>query len=306
MVGAVKAGTTSLHQYMGQHPQIFLSPIKETNFFSRADMDHASFRKDYSYDVAIDFEKYLSQRPLKERHIAHVEDFATYQQLFFDAPAQSVLGEVCNSYLMSSSAAKAIKDQNPKTKIIAVLRNPIDRAFSHYLMNIKEGKTSESNFLKEIKSDLALSHKGWGVSHQYHEVGHYYSQLKRFYEVFPSEQIKVVLFEDLKADGQQFLNELFNFIGVDSQEIDTTKQLNTAGRPRLGKLNYLLTQLGIISILKGLFPRTIRQKLSEILYTKKGLPTLQPAERLYLLEYYKEETSQLEQLIGKNLEEWKR
>lgn len=305
VIGAVKAGTTSLHAYLDQHPEIYLSPIKETNFFSLSDMQFTHFRKDYRYDVTIDFERYLSRRPLVEKHIAHVLDFKTYEALFDDAQEAAMLGEVCNSYLICPSSAKAIYQQNPKAKIIAVLRNPVERAFSQYLMNIKEGKTTESDFITEIKADLALNRRGWGVSHQYHELGHYASQLRPYFETFPNEQIKVLFFDDFKKDSTQFLKDLFNFLGVQQIPIDTSVKLNQAGKPRLGKLNFLLTQTGIISFLKSIFPRNIRQQLAKLVYTKKGLPKLQTEEREYLLKYYRDETANLETLLGKNLDHWK-
>jgi len=305
VVGAVKAGTTSLHAYLDQHPEIYLSPIKETNFFSKADMQFAHFRKDYGFDIAIDFDKYLRQRPLVEKHIAHVPDLRTYNALFEDAPKKALLGEVCNSYLICPSSAKAIRAHNSETKIIAVLRNPTERAFSQYLMNIKEGKTSEPDFITEIKTDLALAKRGWGVSHQYHELGQYAQQLSRFFEAFPKEQIKVLFFDDLKNDSQSFFTDLFEFLGIPSIAIDTSVKLNQAGKPRLGKLNFLLTQLGVVSFLKGIFPRSIRQQLAKLVYTQKGLPKLQYEERAYLLEYYRDEIVRLEALLNKNLDHWK-
>ena len=268
-------------------------------------MDFQHFRKDYRFDVAIDFDKYLDRRPLVEKHIAHVPDAKTYQRLFEDAPKTSLLGEVCNSYLICPSSAESIKAQNPKAKIIAVLRNPIERIFSQYLMNIKEGKTSEPDFLTEIKQDLGQVNRGWGISHQYHELGHYSHQLEPFFAAFPREQIKILFYDDFRKDSGLFLSTLFDFLNIPLIDIDTSKQLNQAGKPRLGKLNFLLTQLGIISFLKGIFPRNIRQLLAKLVYTQKGLPTLQKKEREYLSDYYRDELLRLETLLGKNLDHWK-
>lgn len=305
VIGAVKAGTTSLHAYLSQHPDVYLTPIKETNFFSRNDMKFEHFRKDYQYDTELNYTSYLARSPLPKKHIAHVPDTATYQALFREIQANNLTGEVCNSYLICPSSAQTIKAHNPQTKIIAVLRNPAERAFSQYLMNIKEGKTTESDFLTELEADALQTHQGWGVSHQYRELGHYYKQIKRYYDVFPADQIKLLFFEDFKADPQKFLNDLFDFLGLPLADIDTETRLNEAGKPRLGKLNFLLTQLGIIAFLKKLFPGNIRQQLAKVMYTQKGLPSLQNNEREQLMDYYKEGIEGLEKLLGRTLNIWK-
>lgn len=305
VVGAVKAGTTSLHAYLSQHPKVYLTPIKETNFFSRKDMQFGRFRKDYQFDTELDYDKYLARTPLPQKHIAHVPDEATYTQLYREAEAHQTTGEVCNSYLICPSSAETIHAHNPKTKIIAVLRNPMERAFSQYLMNLKEGKTTEPDFLSELRADAGQEHRGWGVSHQYHELGHYYRQIRQYYEVFPAQQIKVLFFEDLKNNPKEFLNELFDFLELERIEVDTEKRLNEAGKPRLGKLNYLLTQLGIIAFFKKLFPKSIRQQLAKLMYTRKGLPTLQDSERAHLFKYYQQDIKGLERLLEKPLDFWK-
>lgn len=304
VVGAVKAGTTSLHHYFNQHSGIHLSPIKETNFFSRYDMTPENFRKDYSHDIALDIEKYLAADQLSYKHIAHINNLEHYKALYREVPKNSLTGEVCNSYLICPNTAKNLYEHHPNVKIIAVLRNPIDRVFSQYLMNLKEGKTLEKDFLKELKDDLNTQPKGWGVSHQYHEVGLYYQQLNRYFHVFDPKQIKVVFFEDLKQNPVQFLEELFRFLGLPSEQIDTTQKLNASGKARFEKLNYLLTQTGVIRGLKAVIPRSARQHLARVVYTQKGLPTLSHEARTYLTEYYREDVHQLEALLNVNLKHW--
>lgn len=304
VIGAVKAGTTSLHHYLNQHSDIYLSPIKETNFFSRNDMSPPNFRKDYSHDVALDIEKYLSTDRLSYRHIAHIADARHYKALYREASPQTLTGEVCNSYLICASAAAELHQYQPNAKIIAVLRNPIERAFSQYLMNLKEGKTLEKDFLKELQNDLETQPKGWGVSHQYHELGLYHQQLSRYFQVFKPEQIKVTFFDDLKQNPTQFLEDIFAFLEVRSQSIDTTNKLNASSKARFEKLNYILTQTGVIKRLKAILPRSARQRLVGLVYTQKGLPTINDDAQNYLTEYYRNDVNQLEKLLNVNLKHW--
>lgn len=304
VIGAVKAGTTSLHSYLQQHSGIYLSPIKETNFFSQNDMTPENFRKDYSHDVALDIEKYLSANHLSYRHIAHIDNTEHYQSLYREASEKMLTGEVCNSYLICPSAAAQLYQHQPKVKIVAVLRNPVDRVFSQYLMNLKEGKTLEKDFLKELESDLQTEPKGWGVSHQYHELGLYQEQLSRYFQLFRPEQIKVAFFEDLKQNPTQFLEEIFGFLGLPMEPIDTTQKLNASGKARFEKLNYVLTQTGVIRSLKTLMPRSARQRLAKVVYTQKGLPTISDEARAYLVEYYRDDAGRLEKLLNVNLNHW--
>lgn len=305
VVGAVKAGTTSLHEYLQQHPEVYMSPVKETNHFCDADMDFAHFNVDYRQDIDHNLDKYLAGPMDKKIHIAHVRTWQQYQLLFKNVKDEKAVGEVSNAYLFCPSTVTAIKQKLPAVKIIMVLRNPVDRLYSQYLMNLKLGKITERDLLREIEQDQAKIHKGWGVSHLYLEVGKYYEQVKRYYDAFPKEQIKVLLFDDFKKDATATMQEIFDFIGVDSSfAIDTSRRYNEAGMPRFGKLNYWLTQIGVYGLVKKIFPDELKNRIKALIYTKKDIPTIQPDERRHLEDLFREDIQQLAQLIGRNLDHW--
>jgi len=305
VVGCVKGGTTSLHNYLLQHPEIYLTPIKETNYFSRKDMDPKHFRKDYAYDVALDLEKYFKNQPLKPVHIAQVTESKHYLKLYAGVKDEKVKGEICNSYLICESAAAEIKREFPNAKIAMILRNPIDRAFSQYLMNLKEAKAINRSFLEEIEKDQKSELKGWGISHQYLELGLYYEQVKRYFDLFPKEQIKIILYEEYKNSIESVLQELCDFLGVDNHfSFDTDLKLNEKGLPRFKYLNYALTQLGIIKLFKNLLSKPIRQKLARMIYSSDKLKEIQAEEREFLIDYYKEDITNLSNLIDRDLKSW--
>lgn len=305
VVGAVKAGTTSLHEYLQQHPEVYMSPIKETNHFCDADMDFAHFNVDYRQDIDHNLDKYLAGPMDKKIHIAHVRTWNQYQLLYKNVRNEKAIGEVSNAYLYCPSTASAIQQKLPAAKIIMVLRNPVDRLFSQYLMNLKLGKITERDLLKEIEQDQAKTHKGWGVSHLYVEVGMYYDQVKRYYDTFPHDQIKVILFDDFKKDATATMQEIFDFIGVDSGfQIDTTQRYNEAGMPRFGQLNYWLTQIGVYGLVKKIFPDSAKNRIKALIYTKKDIPAIRPEERSQLEAVFKDDIQQLSQLIGRNLNHW--
>ncbi len=307
IVGAVKAGTTSLHEYLQMHPEVFMSPVKETNYFSDADMLFEHFNVDYRQDVNINLDKYLDGPMDKKVHIAHVRISDQYHKLFRDVRNEKAIGEVSNSYLYLPSTPSKIKAELPDVKIVMILRNPIERLYSQYLMNLKLGKIVERDLLKEIAADQVKHVKGWGVSHLYLEVGNYYEQVKRYYDNFPANNIKVIIFDNFKQDASAVMKDLFSFLGVDANfEIDMTQRFNEAGMPRFGKLNYWLTQIGVYGLVKKVFSPELKEKIKSIIYTKDNIPKITAAEKQHLQDYYRNDISKLEVLLNKDLSMWLR
>jgi len=305
IVGAVKAGTTSLHEYLQMHPEIFMSPVKEANYFSDADMLFEHFNVDYRQDININLDKYLDGPMEKKVHIAHVRTSEQYHKLFRDAHHAKAIGEVSNSYLYLPSTPSRIKSELPDVKIVMILRNPVERLYSQYLMNLKLGKIVERDLLKEIEEDKKKQIKGWGVSHLYLEVGNYYEQVKRYYDNFPAENIKVILFDDFKKDATGVMKDLFAFLRVDANfEIDMTQRYNEAGMPRFGKLNYWLTQIGVYGLVKRIFSPVFKEKVKSLIYTKDNIPKIKDAEKSHLQDYYRNDIEQLSRLINKDLSNW--
>ena len=305
IVGAVKAGTTSLHEYLQMHPQVYMSPVKETNYFSDADMLFDHFNVDYRQDINVALDKYLAGPMDTKIHIAHVRTAEQYALLFKNVSNELAIGEVSNSYLYCPGTAARIRAELPDAKIVMILRNPIERLYSQFLMNVKLGKIAERDLLKEIAADQAKAIKGWGVSHLYLEVGAYYAQVKRYFDLFPKEQIKVMFYDDYKLDPKAAMRDLFTFLGVDPAfEPDMSQRYNEAGMPRFGKLNYWLTQIGVYGLVKRLFSAGLKEKLKSLIYTRKNIPTIQPEEKAWLVEYYKVDVQNLSKLINKDLNHW--
>ncbi len=305
LVGVVKGGTTSLHRYLDQHPEVYMSPVKETNFFARNQIDTSKFAKDYAHDVDVDLSSYLKSDMSRTIHIAHLENWEDYFTLFKNVTAEKAIGDASNSYLLYPGVAEEIYEYNPNARIIMMLRNPAERAFSQYLMNLKQGKILSENFIEEIERDDRVANKGWGANHQYLFIGKYYEQLRRYYDVFPAEQIKVCLYDDYKVDPQAVMTDIFQFLKIDdSIEIDTSQKFNEAGVPKFKKLNYFINQSGVISWAKRSLPQSWRGPFKRFMYSGKEIPTLQNAERAYLIDYYKNDIVNLQRLIGKDLGNW--
>ncbi len=302
VIGVVKGGTTSLYHYLDQHHQIYLPPIKETNHFAQQDVNEKHFLPGYALDVKIDIPSYIDNGMKEIIHIAHVNDPLNYQALFSKVSGHKAIGEISNSYMICPSSAGAIHRFNPRAKIIVMLRNPVSRAWSQYLMNLREAKTSELDFLTELQIDAARERKGWGVNHQYLELGKYATQLKPYLELFGREQVLPLFYEEYRANPGESLAKICHFLDVESGiDFDFTMESNKASLPRNKALNKMLVSSGFMKQMKDVIPKKFRTKLADMLYTSKGLPSIQQNEVEFLVEYYKNEVESLELLLKTNL-----
>lgn len=306
IVGAAKAGTSSLWDYLDQHPQIYMSPIKEPNHFCK-DIVYKQCRDDYKRELEIkpgkDLLHYLNG-PLDKAHMTHIEKFDDYLKLYKKVDGQKAIGENSNSYLYSQVAAKEIYSMNPDAKIIIMLRNPVERAFSHYLNDLRISFVTGS-FEQEVNKDLNSDNYCWGQAYLYYKLGLYYEQVKRYYDVFPAEQIKVYLFDDYKKDSQAILKDIFSFLEVDNTfDCDVSRRLNVAKMPKSIMLNKVLTSLGIKELLRKNLPSSIKAFFKNLAYSSARLPQMTKKEKENLWSVYNKDVENLSSLLGKDLTIW--
>ncbi|MBA3646965.1 MAG: sulfotransferase [Chitinophagales bacterium] len=303
IVGAAKSGTTSLYEYMKMHPQVYMAPIKETHHFS-SDIDNTKFRPNYARSLNKDLSKFLQGDMSDGIFHAFVKDWDQYTQLFKNVNGEKAIGEVTNSYLYSKEAAQNIFSRFSNAKIIMMLRNPVERAFSHYLMDLRIGYERD-NFMDALKKDMARDPKGWGISNLYVEVGMYYEQVKRYIDIFPERQRRIYIFDDFKKDPGLIVKDMFSFLGVNPNvEIDYSQKFNPSFIPKnkmIGKLN---SQKRIKDWLKGILPKSVKSKFKKTLYTDKNLPAITLSEKKYLSEIFRDNVMKLSQLLNRDLSNW--
>jgi hypothetical protein len=280
ILGAGKGGTTSLYRYLEEHPQVFLPEVKELYF-------HA-------------FEG--------ERDREGITNFADYQALFQTAPDNQMIGEVSSIYLFRPKAAERIHHYIPQAKLIAILRDPASRAFSDYLFHVRNLHPSVMD--KSGKQPLAFEHF-IGESKYFVQIGFYYDQLKRYYDRFDSDQIKVFLYDDLVKDSNQLMRDLFDFIGVDAEfQPDTEKRHNVSGAPKNAAMYRLLKEKNPVrsaaaAVLKLFLPEAARQNLrSRLIKQNLTRPKLQPEHRQQLIEIYRDDILKTQALIQRDLSAW--
>jgi hypothetical protein len=279
VIGAAKSGTTSLAKYLSQHPQVFLPKQKELFFFSH--------EPDDSFGIGL--------------------DLTSYSALYENAPPDVVLGEVSSAYLHFESSASKIKRYIPDVKLIAILRNPSERAYSEYLNRVRDldyrvfdAKQRMMSFDEYVCEQPNLIR--WGQ---------YAQALAAYYTLFQANQIRVYLFEDLSQDGLSVMKDIFGFIGVDPNfNPDTSVKFNAGGVPKslllqsvLHKKHRLLASVS--DLIKPFIPqrlrRTIRAHLQEQNLQRHVLPD---ESRAHLNEMFEEDIKALEQLIGRDLSAW--
>jgi len=216
IVGAAKAGTTSLYHYLEQHPDVFMCPVKEPNYFGM-DIDWSGFRADYKKATYLDEQAYFSRQKLMPLHNAFISTLQNYEQLYRDSGSQHIRGEASTSYLYSHLAAKEISYYNSGAKIIIILRDPVDRLISHYKMDFASGRQQEKNIAAGVRKDYEAPHKGYGISNLYVELSLYYEQIKRYLDTFERSQVLFLDFEDLSLRPEETMRNVCDFLNISTE-----------------------------------------------------------------------------------------
>lgn len=302
VVGAAKAGTTSLYYYLKQHPNIYLSPIKETHYFS-TDIAVAEFSETYKKHTFLDLDSYFSEKPYKELALSFVQKKEHYKKLFEECKNEKAIGECSPSYLFSKEAPQNIYNHNPKAKIIISLRNPISRSFSHYLMALRIGQTSLS-FKKAFEKDMASTNKGWGKTELFYELSMYSEQITRFVELFPEEQIKFILFEDLVKNTATIIKECHQFLDIKPLDTLEIEKHNAASIPKYKKINHFFVKTGIKNASGKILGEVRKEKIKKLVFDDKKIPKINEEDKAFLLELYKEDILKTQKIINKDLSAW--
>ena len=306
IVGAAKAGTTSVADYLSQHPQLYISPVKEPHYFAK-DIHQDELRPLLKKRLKdINLEAVFQSEGKEKIHRAYINDREVYERLFSFAKPGQLKGEASPSYLYSTVAANEIYRQNPSARIIIILREPVSRAFSNYLMDLRIGYATGS-FEDALKEDAGSSSTSWGSRSLYRELGLYSEQVKRYFSVFPKEQICVLLYDDLQTDTPGSLRKILQFLDVsdDIRNFDLSKR-NEAVIPRLSldlQQPWVEKLKRIASNLPG--GRSLSERLKKIIYKKPVQVKPDAATVKMLKEYYRKDIEQLELLTGINLSAWK-
>ena len=307
IVGVVKAGTTSLYHYLDQHPQIYMSPVKEPCYFADElrpeyfgeDMRRGAKRAGQALREFLD-------GSMTTRGFGLVTEWADYLKLFRNVNGQKAIGEASVSYLWSPSAVRNIASKFPAAKIAMILRDPAARAFSQYLY-YQGIEPDGKSFREYVDAALRNQQKLLGRLYPFLEFGLYYEQVKRYLESFPRENIRIYLYEDYRRDAPALLSDLFRFLSVDETFTpDMTKKYLEPRVPRFRAAYRLLKRSGLWLKVKNAMPPPVRRRLRPVVFRPREALVLEPGDRAFLVDYYREDIRKLSGLLDRDLSAWLR
>ncbi len=291
LVGAMKAGTTALCRYLAQHPDVFIPELKEPHYFLTTCKTEVE---------TLSYEEYLD--------------------LFTPALTETAIGEGSTWYLYDPGAAKFIHDTIPSTKIIAILRNPCDRAFSHFMYEVRDAKQNVQSsheiynkFIECIETeDITLEERYWTkngkIDRPYIKMGMYSCQLNKYYRYFQKEKIKVVLYEDFSRNPIGTVNEIFRFIGVDcSYKLEVMGRVNVSGYPKSRFIHNLYSKQNVArKLIKQLIPSAnLRKRITrQVMMANIDEYKLFPEIRKKLITIFEPDILNLQKQLSVDLSEW--
>ena len=195
IIGAARCGTTSLHAYLREHPQVFMSSEKETDYFSLGDLP-----SDEVPALAAPW---------------RAKTRAEYEAFFRDAGDAHAVGEASPTYLFYPRSAERLRQAIPDAKLICVLRDPVERAYSHFALARKMGFETETDFEAAVAREDERWRTDRSMRFTYTRASFYHDGLAEFLARFPRERILVLRFEDLSADTAGAMRRIHAFVGVD-------------------------------------------------------------------------------------------
>jgi hypothetical protein len=284
IIGAAKAGTTALYWYLAEHPDVFMSPVKETFYFA------------YGVDAGGNLlygDSEVHRFPVKTR--------SEYEALFAGANGALAIGEASPIYLECPQAARRIRAVIPDARLICTLRHPVDRAYSDYLMYLRRrGRRFDPARDLTAGAAWARPDSRWMAVSRYHE------QLARYFELFPRRQLHIVLSGDMKRHPVESVQGMYRFLGVNASftpDLDTPH--NVGGTPASPLLEQVFTSSAIKSALEPWMPKAAANWLRRLRSrTMRKAPAIPAELKAELTSRFRDDILRTSELIGRNLDHW--
>lgn len=296
IIGAAKSGTTALYQHLRQHPEIYMTPIKETNFFA-FEGEKVEFTGIKQNESSLSYQKEIITEP------------HNYAKQFEEVTEEKAIGESCPSYLYISKAAQRIYSYNPDIRLIVILRDPVERAYSNFLHHVRDRNEQTEDFLSAVEAEPKRIEENWWWGFHYVQVGLYFKQIRRFLELFGRDRMRIYLYEDYLGNPKYVLDNILNFLEVDNRyDFDLTTKHNATGVPTNRLLDKIIYESNPLkTAYQKLFPFTnIRQKITSRITNLNSLkkPPLSLEVRNKLLPLFYEDILKLQDLIERDLSLW--
>jgi hypothetical protein len=246
VIGAARSGTTALYQYLSQHPRIFLTEPKEPHYFALAGTTPA----------------FTGPGDRQTINRLAVTDREAYRQLYRDARPDQVRGEGSVSTMYYPEAITRLREEVPDARLLCMLRDPVDRAFSAYGFMRTRGWEPCPTFEEALDDEPRRIEAGWHHIWHYTAMGRYGEQLRRVYDAFPPEQLLVLRHEDLVSDPDGVLGRIHGFLGVPALRSTDRPDPHRSGEPRSRLLSRMVsTHHPVKRLVSPVVPQALRRRL---------------------------------------------
>ena len=285
VIGAYKAATTTLHLALRAHGDVFVPERKEPSYFAFCGLTAAEIDANPIAPIA-------------------VTDAVQYTRLFDDRDDERIAGEVSPEYLKNPRCAAELHTHQADAKLVAILRDPAERAFSDYLMYVRDGRETDSFASALGAQEQRLA--GGLATGQYLITGRYGEQLQRYYERFDASQILVLTQDELSADRGATMGRLAAFLDVDPRGFEqTVDSSNISGVPTspVSRAAYFVRRR--LAFARNLVPAGIKRRLDARLQSTLDRPDLEAADREWLIDHYAGDIALTEELTGLDLSRWR-
>lgn len=296
-IGGMRCGSTSIHLLLDQHPEIYMSAVKEPRFFEaelmRRNIELAN--GDLSSDTA--YQNFVSGGKHRIKK--------DYLKLFENAREVKYLGE-SSHYLYTPETAEVIKQYSKEAHILICLRDPVNRLFSEYQLFKRRGKEIQNfrNFLEQnarIENGKLIELKNGRLN-----KGLYYERVLHFINVFGKEKVKVVLFEDFTKNEKEVINEVFTWLNIETDQKVSIVHTQQSGEVKNNPLyKFLINNKKIKRLFRNVVPKLLKEKMRAKLYNvalKKE--EIDDYSKQMLLTYYAEDKYLLKTHLGLEISSW--
>jgi hypothetical protein len=291
IIGAARSGTTALYQYLAQNPHVFLTSPKEPHYFALAGTVPA----------------FTGPGDRQTINRLAVTDRDRYERLYDGAAPGQVRGEASVSTMYYAQGVRRLAEDVPTARLVCMLRDPVDRAFSAYGFMRTRGWEPCGTFEEALADEERRIRDGWHHIWHYRAMGRYGEQLQRVLEAFPREQVLVLRHEALVADDEAVLRRVSEFVGVPYVRHVDEPDPHRSGEPRSRLLSRLVTTPHPLKrVLSPVVPESLRRRLRrEVVRRNVVRGSCAPDTRLALVEEFRPDLELLERVAGLDTSGWR-
>jgi hypothetical protein len=286
IVGAPKAGTTSLHTYLARHTDAFMCDPKEPHYFSSVTALPA-WRGQAGALTDPETGRLVAPTVTVE---------SAYASLFAGAGGCRVIGESSTSYLADPEACRRIRETVSDARIIIMIRDPVERALSHHLMYVREGWETRS--LQQAVDDELREEAVWAYA--YLRNGRYHDDIKRYLDAF-GDRVLVIVLEDFVRDVAEGMAPVWEFVGLATVDIGESRAVNAHTAPRNRFVAAVMRHDLAWTVGRRLLPTGIRHRVRDATLAPAEKPAVADELRRRIADYYGEDVAATERLLGRSL-----